>query len=380
MSLSRCLAGILSLGLFVLFFAPAAAQDKEKDPGEKIRIPTVDGVDLHATFFSCKGPKAGKNPPVIIMLHPLGESSTKKPWVALAETLRTQATVITFDFRGHGQSTDVDPMKFWAISSCTPGLTNFNANNIKGGATAARAQKSQIEFKEFMPSYYPAFINDIAAVRCYLDRQNDSGKCNTSSIIVVGAETGATLGAIWVNSEWHRHRMIQHPVTLLMAPDTKSEGRDIIACIWISATSQLGTRTVSIGNTLSIPMVQHAMPTVFIYGEDDKKSANVANAALNLIKKDKKKYPYTDRAPIKNTDLTGITLLQKSLGVDKVMAKYLEDVIDAKGREWTEREFRKSTFAWRPMNVPAGVNVGTINAKLLNENNLLFDTYSRYIK
>jgi hypothetical protein len=380
MSLSRCSAGIVLFSLLAFSHGPALAQDKEAG-GEKIRIPTIDGVDLHATFFSSKNPKV-KNPPVIIMLHPLGENSTKKPWVTLAESLRSQATVVTFDFRGHGQSTDVDPQKFWSLplTLCTnPALATFNATNIKGGQQGARTQKATIEFKEFTSSYYPALINDISAVRCYLDRQNDAGKCNTSSIIVLGAETGATLGAIWVNSEWHRHRMIQNPVNLFMAPDTKSEGRDIIGCVWLSPTSQLGNRTVSFGSTLDLPLRVNAVPMVFMYGEEDKKGAAVAAGALKFkTSANKAKYTLTDKVPIPKTDLTGIALLQKSLGVDKAIAKYLDDVIDAKGREWTEREFRKSTFSWRPMTIPPG-GPG-INAKLLNENNLLFDTYSKYIR
>ena len=61
----------------------------------------------------------------------------------------------------------------------------------------------------------PVLINDIAAVKCFLDRKNDTGACNTSSTILLGAETGATLGAIWLNAEWRRYKVVQNPVNPL---------------------------------------------------------------------------------------------------------------------------------------------------------------------
>src|SRR5262245_31417200 len=98
----------LSLSMLVLLPWPAQAQDK----GEKVRVTTVDGVELNALLYACKDAKI-KNPPTILMLHPIGESSSKKPWVGLAETLRSKATVMTFDFRGHGLSNEISPELFW---------------------------------------------------------------------------------------------------------------------------------------------------------------------------------------------------------------------------------------------------------------------------
>src|SRR3954449_12537286 len=50
------------------------------------------------------------------------------------------------------------------------------------------------------------FFNDTATTEIYSFSLHDalpiySGACNTASTILVGAETGATLGAIWLNSD-----------------------------------------------------------------------------------------------------------------------------------------------------------------------------------
>src|SRR5205814_9450356 len=96
---------------------------------------------------------------------------------------------------GHGKSKNIQTEVFWKNA--------HNVKNVKGSP-----KKDTIELGDMSKTYYPTFCNDIAAVRAFLDRKNDLGVCNTSSLILVGAETGATLGAIWLNSEWQRYKLI----------------------------------------------------------------------------------------------------------------------------------------------------------------------------
>ena len=374
MSKPFCLCVTFALAFVALVPWTRAAQTKD-EKSDKVRIPTVDGVDLYGKFYPCTDGKI-KTPPTVLMLHSLGETSSKKAWVSLAETLQKKAAVMTFDFRGHGNSTEIDPSIIWKVT--------FNRQHNKGAPKVGADNKQTIEYKEFEKSYHPALINDIAACKSYLDRKNDSGACNTSSFIVIGADSAATLGAVWVNSEWHRHRLIQNPVTLFMAPDLRPEGKDIIACVWLSINSQFGGGIISVSGTLRIPMVNNAVPMVFIHSDEDSKGKGVASAALKFkTAKDKAKYLFTDRVEVKAGALTGMGLLQKSLGVENAIATYLfgdgkdvEGVIDAKNREWGEREFKKTQYVWRPMNVPPG-GPG-VTAKFLNDTNLIFDTYGKY--
>ena len=147
----------------------AAAQQPAPEPA---RIVTVDGVKLNAVFY----PSPKKNSPTVIMLHPIGDGKNiKMPgWKALATTLQTAGyAVMMFDFRGHGDSTTIDDMQLFF---------NYPANR-----TVKLREKDTIDFKDYKISastYLPILVNDIAAVKAYLDRKNDKEECNTANTIV----------------------------------------------------------------------------------------------------------------------------------------------------------------------------------------------------
>jgi hypothetical protein len=369
--MSKCrlvvLASLLAslLALFGTMTPPAQAGEKF----DTVRITTIDSVELMAQYYPCSGAKV-KNPPVIIMLHPVGESSQKKPWQSLAETLSTKFAVLTFDFRGHGKSTEVLPETFWKFAPNLQGNPKVNAANSAG--------KSSIDIKEFNKSYYPVLVNDIAAVKSFLDRKNDTGACNTSSTILLGADSGATLGALWLAAEWHRYKVVQNPVNpLITTVDPRAEGNDYIAGVWLSINPSLGSHTLSVGRLLDVPMRQKAMPTVFLHSDEDAKGKSLANNLIKAFKspREKNKYPFTDRVEVKAGKLTGMELLQPSLQTDQAILEYLNGVVDLKGREWTEREFRKTAYVWRMS--PAAPPMNAHNA---NDNNLVFDTYLKFAR
>ena len=164
---------------------------------ELVNITTADGVKLKGAFYKSAKMTAA---PTVIMLHPIGDgkSMQTKEWKSLAEALqKANYSVMMFDFRGHGDSTTIDKQNlFWAMQA--------NVTNVK------TKNKAEIEVKDYIKqggAYLPVLVNDIAAVRAYLDSRNDDIKdCNTSSIIVIGADAGATLGALWINSEWYRYK------------------------------------------------------------------------------------------------------------------------------------------------------------------------------
>src|SRR5262249_11247766 len=123
MLLTAALAG---LGLFVPCGTVAAQGKAEK-------ITTIDGVELHGMVFQSPKAKA----PTVILLHAIGDSGMKKSYVALAEALQPEYSVMTFDFRGHGKSKDIIPDKFWAVQ--------LNKQLIKG----ASPKKTTIEYADY---------------------------------------------------------------------------------------------------------------------------------------------------------------------------------------------------------------------------------------
>ncbi len=171
------------LGIAGLLFAACSAlqaQDKQDKKGEDVQFMTADKVEIRGTFY----PAAKTKAPCAILLHNIGGNRRQEGWDKLAQVLSKDFAVLTFDFRGHGDSTNVDPL-FWKSS------TNMM---IRG----ANKMPSKISYKDFPDAYYPMLTNDLAAAKRYLDQQNDANACNSSSIVVIGAQDAAAIGAFWI--------------------------------------------------------------------------------------------------------------------------------------------------------------------------------------
>src|SRR5439155_10748847 len=110
--------------------------------------------------------------------------------------------VLTFDFRGHGDSTSLaNVMQFWT-----------QPHNKGVGVTVNPVKPpDSIDNKTFLPTYYRYLVNDVAAAKAFLDRKNDGGELNVANLVVIGAGEGATVGALWLASEFHMKRGIPPP-------------------------------------------------------------------------------------------------------------------------------------------------------------------------
>jgi predicted esterase len=334
------------------------AQPAGAGKGEAVKITTIDGVDLHGTFFAC--PK--KDAPTVILLHPLGDiGGHNKNYLSLAQTLQPNYSVMTFDFRGHGKSKDIDPQVF----------RKFPQNQrVKGDI-----KRTTVEYGDFNKEYYPVLCNDIAAVKAYLDRKNDSGACNTSATILIGAESGATLGAIWLNAQWSLYRLIPNAVAGFPPQINKdSEGKDVMACVWLSISPKLGNHDVNLSRTLAMPVKINGTASVFIYGDEDATGKSRAIALEKGLKdsKDQKFRFITSYAVNAKTKLQGTKLL--FAGTQKDIADYLDQVAEKKAAESVKRDFRTTDFVWRN-----GGLVTPAKQRAIDMNNFLFEPYSQFM-
>lgn len=361
----RCLLQVCSLAALMAWAflpgldVPVLAQDSK---GEVVKFQTVDLVEINGTFYP--------NPrrPVVMLLHPIGEDSRKKEWITLAEWLHTKGfAVLSFDFRGHGRSTDVDA-GFW--------LNKFNKNYVKPNP------QNTVNFKDFNSLYYTALVNDIAAAKAFLERRNDNGECNAASTIVIGADTGATLGALWVNSEYHRHQQqINNFGVILGQPSARAEGKDIVCAIWLSIAPKLENKTtarvVNLASLLRVP-AEAGMPFAFFFGEEDKGGAKVANECFKKLVA-LKKNEFTAPIPIPKTDLKGIKLLLPVLQDAKgqeVLKNYLDGVVKERANEYGQRGFESNYYVWR---LPGTIRPVPAKTPTGKEKLLFFDTYSKFL-
>jgi hypothetical protein len=355
---------ILAAVLISAGLCNSAANAQEQ---ETVKIDTVDGIRLHANFYA----SAKKNASTVILLHPIGEGKSSKSaeWRELAEALqKANYSVLMFDFRGHGESTAIQDDKiFWS--------KQVNYKNV------ITKNKNAIDVKDYIKqgqAYLPVLINDIAAVRAYLDRRNDDSKdCNTSSLIVIGAESGATLGAIWMNAEWHRYRYSPPPTFVAVGVNPKfvdrsPEGKDIIAAVFLSIQSTIEKRQVSLTNVLKVACKDNAVSAVFVCGKEDSKATTLAKSLeKNLKVKDSKRHAMIFASEL-DTNLSGTKLLQKSLGTIKGIVEHLDQVTEDRQNPRVDRDFRDTYFVWG-----SGSKFSVAKNKK-GEKNLNFDEYNKF--
>jgi pimeloyl-ACP methyl ester carboxylesterase len=330
LSLARqALAVVLSLALLPLF--SVRAQEKPED----VKFESVDQVELHGKFYPSS---MGKKAPTVLMVHKIGGNSQIEGWGKLAEALqKSGCAVLTFDFRGHGNSTKVDPMAFW---------TKANQAGLKAApGPAALLKKDTISIKDFNTSYYPVLVNDIAAAKFYLDRRNDAGECNSGNLLVVGAEDGATLGLMWIASEWNRYQAVAFDMLGRPKLNPKSEGKDVACGIWLSLSPTLGTKSARIDQWMKQVGVENKTPMGLIYGSENSGDADRAAKYLEHLKPDKSK-PFTVKDGIK-TQLTGHKLLSDKLKTQEHITNYVEKFMkDNNANDWDKRESDKNAYYW----------------------------------
>jgi pimeloyl-ACP methyl ester carboxylesterase len=341
-SLSRrsLLLGLVLLAGTVLPAGPAFGQgEKKKADSKDVSFKSFDGVTLKGTLYPNLG---GKKDAVVILLHDFdgkkGGSSQKDNWPDLAASLQADGyVVLAFDFRGFGDSRNVSE-KFWSY--------RHNLNFI---ARKGAKPPETIDQKDFRAGYYPYLVNDIAAAKAYLDRLNDQKACNTSSVVVIGAGQGATLGALWMAHECRRKKdKNSGPMALGARPELdEPESKDIACGVWLTISPKLEGRPV--GPHLRRWLVDagqaHKIPMGFALGKNDSTNDNLVSSLVKAIKGNGKTKVKVAVARIEGTNLTGSKLLEKALGTDKVIKKYLEGVMETRGnQEWREREVEKKAF------------------------------------
>ena len=225
--------------------AMACAIGAARGAGEKYKtyeFVSADGVKLEGNLWSNAG-AANKKDATVLLLHNFndknGGSSRDEGWDQLGDKLLDQGySVFSFDFRGFGGSTKVDPEKFWDLRR------NPQNQYIQGHNTVPLADT--IDHAKFEHAYYPYLANDVQAAKAFLDRRNDSGEVNTSSLFVIGAGEGATVGALWMASQWHLQKADLGPLgALIIDPKTgrfsfqEPEGKDQAGAIWLSISPTL---------------------------------------------------------------------------------------------------------------------------------------------
>lgn len=322
----------LTLVLGGLCLASALSAQEDSAKSKAVEFYSADRVKLKGTFYA--GTR-GKDGPTVILLHAIGEDSSKKEWQNLAKRLQGAGySVLAFDFRGHGQSTLVDP----GTPNTNPKLRvagfwdeDENRRGVKDYKPVAKKRPTEIDQKQFTQGYQRILVNDIAAAVSHLEESGDAG---TQNLVLIGANDAATLGAVWINSEWHRYKLLPpQPGYPRGKPDLQNpEGARIRAAVWLSMGDKIGSQSVNVPSTLDFAARQKHVPMAFFYGDGDDKAKKIATACeKQLKKKDDKNQEFLGAVKIKDAEkLSGRSLLVESLGTEKAIVDYLKSALDGR--------------------------------------------------
>jgi dienelactone hydrolase len=306
----------------MIWMSPAVRAQDELDQ-ENVKFDSADEVELRGIFYPASKAKA----PVALLLHKLGGSREQAAWdKSLIRVLQKKGfAVLAFDFRGHGDSTTVNA-GFWKY--------NANRNLIKGAK-----DRTKINSKDFMRDYIPMLVNDVTAAKRYLDKQNDSGLVNSSNVILIGAEEGAAISCLWLDTEWSRKPLIRS-IGLRWVPDPQGRppGEDVAAAIWLSPTSTLNGKNVW-SFLKDHKEIRDKVPMVFCAGKGDSAGSSSATKLFEDLKKGAKSLDLTFlRIDEKAGKARGAELV-KSGQIPEDITKYLQKVIDKNGvHAWKARE------------------------------------------
>lgn len=328
---------LLLTATLVLAFAVApvkarAADEERRGPQEEVRFDSADGVELYGTFHP--GGR-GKKSPCVLLLHDLGSHSQQASWEHFATELQKDGlSVLRFDFRGHGRSVAVDEDVFWQVPANRQMVRGYSRTNPPEAISA----------QDFGRGYHPMLANDVAAARLYLDRRNDAGDCNSSTLIVVGAGEGATLGAMWVASECYRHQALGEYAERL---ESSPEGKAIATTIWLSVSPTLQQRRMPVIDWAKVAARDNRMPAAFLSGDRDETALQFAQQCATAIKGRDGGMELTAARGVRQTNRSGEALLYSRLETVGLIRNYIRNVLEDRGAdEWVPRRVQEQTYFW----------------------------------
>lgn len=201
--------------------ASAGADDDSfkrlREGSEAEILETDDGVFLGINYWSPA--EAGKNTPVVVLLHMRGKSQLD--WFPLAKQLSEDGlAVVTFDFRGHGESRRVNPDIYKdprtaervererqeriaaGLRVVEPGTRQLSRAEREGRAGAKPKVVDSIDqANEFKSGKDLAryLANDVRAVKRFLIEQNNAARLNLRRLGLVAAGEGCSVAMVWID-------------------------------------------------------------------------------------------------------------------------------------------------------------------------------------
>jgi len=213
-------------------------------------------------------------------------------------------------------------------------------------------------------------VNDIAPARAHLDKKNDAGQLNSSSIYLMAAGDAINLGMLFAASEWKRERKRPNADLINLTVSPRRElftgfdpaGPDIRGAIWLGPTPAPSGSGIANDDIKRWVMSDYALDLrmetqmLFLYGKQDERAKNMTHALYDTVLKildprdpknqgkklsggpNGKSLPNPDQSFKQAIDgkLSGAKLLGNNLGTERYIQTFIDRVEeDRKNRERT---------------------------------------------
>jgi pimeloyl-ACP methyl ester carboxylesterase len=309
---------------------------------QRVEFATGDGVKLVGQFYPST---KDRNSRAVLLIPPIGSATGERAWQDLAQALQGKGyAVLSFDFRGHGSSTEV-----------LPEFLSYAHNRLVRTVRLNVLQQPKLLARDFPPAYWPHLVNDIAAARSLLDHKNDLGELNSRYLVVIAAGRGAALASLWLAAEWQRYEAPGFGV--LAGGKSDAEGKAIAAAVWLSLDpSRLGRAAFPVDTWLANVGRSHRTPMLFLAGQEDKDRAGRAQALAERARGSR----LTVSKVIANTALADLALLRPELPTQEEILKFLAAVeeLNPPG-ECQQIGYQAKTYQWQfPIGLPATAKFG----------------------
>ena len=328
----RLLTILALMGVLGAWSTAAGVQTQPAEPvSERFTCDTADGVKIVGEFYpDAKG--KGERAPCVVLLHPVGparNSSSRADFGRLPQLLQQEGfAVVVFDFRGHGESVEIDMPRYYDLYP--PARANPN-----------QPLPNRIDNRDFRQiAEWVRMTNDLTAVKVWLNKQNNLKKCNSHNVALVGVEQSTLLGLMFAVNEHRDPNRALDFAGQRMDQELRLEGEDLVSAVWLTPTDRLGGERID-------PTVFQAglqflqarrLNLMAAFGEDDQAARDLWNrtqTSLRTRERDAERGALVRR--IKGTSLGGLRLLEHpTFGVQKEMVQFLTDTLQTPNMPWSE--------------------------------------------
>jgi pimeloyl-ACP methyl ester carboxylesterase len=325
------LGALLALAATITILPPATgrAQQKRADPeglaAEPHTLQTEDGFNLRIKYYRST---LEKDAAVVVLLHMKDRNRfVWEPDNGFAKALQSKGfAVITVDLRYHGES---------KVGGAAPAGT-ANQGKTKGKKDSGLPLK--------IGDYQAMWEFDMEAVKKFIFEEHQAGRLNMNKMGIVGPEMGASIAVAFTVFDWNKE-----PFDDGQPGFQTPRGQDVRALVLISPEETFH------GSGIKLPQLMPAIKdpgkqiAVLICSGNDLKEEAQAKKIFDMVnppivgnkEKDRLNSERMYLAKPFPAKLTGTDLLDKQLGIEKLMLNFFEKHLKNAPSVWRDRESKR---------------------------------------